>query len=173
MPNQKPKTEEWEKEFGKELPMIHGRRLPKMVKDFLRQKIQEARIQESQKAFNYWNKKVQTATQAYKAGYEKAEKEERQRCGDYKSALEDMVHQFAYQGYDKKGFPAYHTGGLSALERAFSVLGWKEPKTFLSNKCEYGKCKKWATCGINGKSVCGKHFNKIESDDRSNGRYYY
>ena len=66
---------------------------------------------------------------------------------EIKEALEDMVRQFAYQSKDKKGLPAYTTGGLSALERAFSVLGWNDPHSCPENKCEHGKCKKWATCG--------------------------
>ncbi len=42
------------------------------------------------------------------------------------TALEDMVYQF---GYDTvvDGYPALTTGGLSALEEAFEVLGWTDP----------------------------------------------
>ncbi len=88
-----------------------------------------------------------------------------------KESLEDMVCQFAYQGKDKKGLPAYWTGGLSALEGAFSVLGWKDPYPCPENKCKYGKCKEWATCGTptkNGyKRVCFKHYQIIEKEEKS------
>ena len=35
------KKEEWEKEFDKKLPEIHGRRLPLKVKSFIRQLLKE------------------------------------------------------------------------------------------------------------------------------------
>lgn len=41
----------------------------------------------------------------------------------YKDALEDMVWQFAY----RRGGPYLSTGGLSALEHGFEVLGWEDP----------------------------------------------
>jgi hypothetical protein len=41
-------------------------------------------------------------------------------------ALKDMVWQFAYRGV-KSGKENIHTGGLSALELAFDVLGWVDP----------------------------------------------
>ncbi len=44
----------------------------------------------------------------------------------WKDALEDMVEQFAYSGTDH-GKPCLSTGGLSALEHAFGVLGWDDP----------------------------------------------
>ena len=37
-----------------------------------------------------------------------------------------MLYQFAYDGV-KDGRPVLHTGGLSALEYAFEVLGWDDP----------------------------------------------
>ena len=40
--------------------------------------------------------------------------------------LEDMVWQFGYRGVKNKR-PVIHTGGLSALEAAFEVLGWEDP----------------------------------------------
>ena len=84
-------------------------------------------------------------------------------------ALRDMVEQFAYQGQTKDGLPAYWTGGLSALERAFSVLGWEDPRPCPENRCEYRKCKKWASCGTPTKKgykrVCGAHYRLIESKE--------
>ena len=62
--------------------------------------------------------------------------------------LEDMVRQFAHHG-QKNGLPAYWTGGLSALERAFTALGWKDPHPCPENKCEIQRCKQWADCGMN------------------------
>ena len=41
-------------------------------------------------------------------------------------ALADMVYQFGYDAV-KDGQPAIGTGGLSALEGAFEVLGWDDP----------------------------------------------
>ena len=43
-----------------------------------------------------------------------------------REALEVMVYQFAYDTV-KDGQPALMTGGLSALEDAFDVLGWDDP----------------------------------------------
>lgn len=40
--------------------------------------------------------------------------------------IEDLVYQFAYRG-TKDGVPVLITGGLSALEGAFAVLGWDDP----------------------------------------------
>ena len=45
----------------------------------------------------------------------------------YKEALEDMAWQFGYRG-TKDGKKVIHTGGLSALETAFFVLEWDDPK---------------------------------------------
>lgn len=43
-----------------------------------------------------------------------------------RDALLDMTYQFAYEG-TKGGKDVYHTGGLSALEHAFDILGWADP----------------------------------------------
>ena len=42
------------------------------------------------------------------------------------AALEHMTWQFAHRGV-KGGKSVLHTGGLSALEEAFHVLGWEDP----------------------------------------------
>jgi hypothetical protein len=79
----------------------------------------------------------------------------------YKDALEDMVRQFAYNGHDKK-MPFYYTGGLSALEHAFDILGWIDPYPCPENKCEIKKCPKFATSGSPTKKgykrMCIEHF---------------
>ena len=49
-----------------------------------------------------------------------------QQTTKYKEALEDMAWQFGYRG-TKDGKEVIHTGGLSALETAFFVLGWDDP----------------------------------------------
>ena len=65
----------------------------------------------------------------------------------YKEALEDMVWQFAYR--DTKGNkPVLHTGGLSALEGAFEVLGWEDPKVIEDTDgviCDVKNCPEWVT----------------------------
>lgn len=59
---------------------------------------------------------------------------------NHKDALESMVWQFGYQGV-KDGKPMFATGGLSALEEAFSALGWDDPH-FISEE--------GATCEVDG-----------------------
>lgn len=71
-------------------------------------------------------------------------------------ALEDMCYQFA--GWSRGG---YSTDGLSALEGAFDVLGWPNPKICKASQCDEPKCKERATCGFptdNGyRRTCSKH----------------
>ena len=43
-----------------------------------------------------------------------------------RDALESMVWQFGYHGTNGTA-PIIHTGGLSALEEAFSALDWDDP----------------------------------------------
>jgi hypothetical protein len=45
---------------------------------------------------------------------------------DPQATIEDLVRQFAYQTV-VDGVLCYTTGGLSALEDAFAVLGWGDP----------------------------------------------
>jgi len=63
-------------------------------------------------------------------GYvEKAKYDEAVRQRDeLREALIDMVWQFAYEG-TKNGKGVMYTGGLSALEGAFSALGLSDPIT--------------------------------------------
>lgn len=65
-------------------------------------------------------------------GYvEKAKYDEAVRQRDeLREALADMVSQFAYRG-TYEGRENLHTGGLSALEGAFSALGLSDPITVL------------------------------------------
>jgi hypothetical protein len=45
---------------------------------------------------------------------------------DPQATIENLVRQFADQTV-VDGVPSYSTGGLSALENAFAVLGWDDP----------------------------------------------
>jgi hypothetical protein len=68
------------------------------------------------------------------------------RVGDeaLRAALEGMVYQF---GYQTEG-PAVYTGGLSALEEAFSVLGWDDPHPVSDwAGCEVEGCREWNSSG--------------------------
>ena len=88
------------------------------------------------------------------------------RSNEYKDALEDMVWQFGYKADGKGRRPAsLFTGGLSALEHAFDVLGWLDPKPCPEGECVVKGCHNWATCGTpkgakNGQymSCCGTHY---------------
>ena len=80
---------------------------------------------------------------------------------EWREALEDMCHQFAYHSETKNG-PALSTGGLSTLENAFSLLGWDDPHLVPDGKCDALGCQKWATCGTptpdGYKRLCYDHF---------------
>lgn len=88
---------------------------------------------------------------------------------DALEALEDMVRQFAYQTV-ADGVPSLTTGGLSALEGAFAVLGWDDPAPCPEQACADPGCAEWATCGTTTpggyKRLCGKHFREATDDDR-------
>lgn len=65
---------------------------------------------------------------------------------DLREALEDMLFQFGYRGV-KDGKRILHTGGLSALEHAFGVLGWEDPHVVTDDSgCEIAGCHDWASC---------------------------
>jgi len=76
-------------------------------------------------------------------------------------ALEDMVYQFAYWAPGVGGFT---TGGLSALEGAFELLGWTDPHVAPEVQCDEPGCLQRATCGSpteNGyRRTCGEHCPK-------------
>lgn len=83
-----------------------------------------------------------------------------------KDALESMVWQFGYRGV-KNGKPIIWTGGLSALEEAFEVLGWEDPHYLPDAEgycCEIKGCVEPDTCGTHwGDSplylrLCSKHY---------------
>lgn len=66
-------------------------------------------------------------------------------CCKFRDALEDMVYQFAYRSGDNNR-RWFTTGGLSALEHAFAVLGWDDPHYMEDGACEIAGCEQWATC---------------------------
>ena len=102
--------------------------------------------------------------QSLRSSYDYSE----QRDKDAANAIEDLLEcieflaeQFAYQT-TYGGRPAYSTGGLYALENAFAVLGWEDPKPAPERECEADGCHNWATCGkptADGyKHLCSEHF---------------
>lgn len=80
----------------------------------------------------------------------------------YHDALESMVYQFAY---DADNPPRLLTGGLSALEEAFEVLGWESPHPVPERGCQMPACQLMATCGTptpdGYKWVCGPHMDML------------
>lgn len=82
---------------------------------------------------------------------------------DYKEALGDMLWQFAYRADGKgKRPPVLFTGGLSALEHAFSVMEWPDPKPCPDSSCDILRCQRWPHAGVpfpNGDylSLCSEH----------------
>ena len=82
-----------------------------------------------------------------------------------REALEDMVHQFAYWSDSAGG---YMTGGLSALETAFAVLGWEDPHPYPDGRCDEPGCLKQASMGTpvpmptRYRRTCWDHHPKFE-----------
>lgn len=71
-----------------------------------------------------------------------------ERESELQDSLEDMVWQFAYRfdGAAKRP-PSLGTGGLSALEHAFDVLDWPDPKKCPDSSCDIQGCQKWPGSG--------------------------
>jgi len=85
-------------------------------------------------------------------------------------ALQDMVFQFGYRG-TKNNKPIIWTGGLSALEYAFDVLGWDDPH-YLPEEgytCEVVGCMEEDTCGVHWGDLylrlCSKHHMESFRDE--------
>jgi len=78
-----------------------------------------------------------------------------------RETIADLLYQFAYDTTYRNG-PALTTGGLSALEDAFAVLGWSDPHRIPEEKCQTARCPKRATCGTptpdGYKRLCGDHY---------------
>lgn len=83
-----------------------------------------------------------------------------------RETVEDLVRQFAYPT-TKDGVPALTTGGLSALEGAFAVLGWSDSHPLPLEACEVEGCAEWATCvgpqSGGYKGLCGRHYREAVS----------
>ena len=62
----------------------------------------------------------------------------------YRDVLEDMVYQFGYWSESAGGFT---TGGLSALEAAFELLGWDDPHPVPGGCCDEAGCTKQISSG--------------------------
>ena len=83
-----------------------------------------------------------------------------------KEALEDMVYQFGYRTIHNNK-PCISTGGLSALEEAFSALGWSDPYILPEegNTCEIKGCMYHSTAGMPWEDMylrlCHKHTSMV------------
>lgn len=84
---------------------------------------------------------------------------------ELREAVEDLVTQFAHEG-SHNGAPAYSTGGLSALEHGFAVLGWSDPRPAPDMACDRPGCNAWASCGTptddGYKRLCSNHYQEIK-----------
>lgn len=80
--------------------------------------------------------------------------------------IEGLAYQYGMQ-MDGIGIPLLSSGAISAMEYAFEVLGWPDPKPMKESECDYPDCHQWANCGTptkNGyKMCCYKHFKVYNS----------
>jgi hypothetical protein len=89
---------------------------------------------------------------------------------DYKEAIESLIYQFGYRGV-KGGKPCIGTGGLSALEFAFSVIGWDDPHFVQEegNTCEIDGCMEEPSSGQRWDdlylSLCYKHSSMLRNKE--------
>lgn len=79
---------------------------------------------------------------------------------DMREFAKDVAYQFGY--YCQNGGRLHIThGGLSTLEQAFDILGWKNPHPVPECECEIDGCHEHATCGAptadGYKRMCGRH----------------
>jgi hypothetical protein len=86
-----------------------------------------------------------------------------QKCGFDSEAAKEAIEAMAIQfGYLVSG-PKITTGGLSALEQAFDVLGWDDPHPVPEMGCDEPGCREPATCGFpdgeHYRRTCGKHYH--------------
>lgn len=82
------------------------------------------------------------------------------KIDEWREVVGDLCVQFAYR-CKCNGRLALHTGGLSALEGAFHLLGWDDPHPFTEAECERNGCHEEATCGTptpdGYKRLCWEH----------------
>lgn len=73
-------------------------------------------------------------------------------------ALTGMIRQFGYWSDAAGGYATY---GLSALQDAFSALGWSDPHPYPAGRCEEPGCLRQGTCGTPTQSgyrwLCDEH----------------
>ena len=88
-----------------------------------------------------------------------------------KEFAEDVARQFGYHGTTPDGRPAYTTGGLSALEWAWSLLGWPDPKPAPECECQEEGCHEWANGGRptpdGYKWLCSRHYLAYEAREEA------
>lgn len=79
-----------------------------------------------------------------------------------REAVESLLWQFAFRSPGDP--PRLHTGGMSALEEGFDVLGWPDPKKVPEIRCDEPGCVEVANCGWNDsekrRSTCHAHRGK-------------
>lgn len=70
------------------------------------------------------------------------------RVDELRAALEAMAFQFGQRANTTEG-PKLGTGGLSALEQAFDVLGWEDPRDVDGElACDIEGCLRWSESGL-------------------------
>lgn len=84
---------------------------------------------------------------------------------EIRNYAEDVAIQYGYMVNHNKGRLHISTGGLSTLERTFSILGWDDPHPYPEGECQWEDCHKYATIGTPTKNgymrVCSKHYQVI------------
>lgn len=84
-----------------------------------------------------------------------------------REALEDMCWQFADRADGDP--PKIWTMGLSALEGAFDVLGWTDPKDAPEIRCDEPGCERVRTCGWLSpdgyRNTCYEHWKAIQETE--------
>lgn len=88
---------------------------------------------------------------------------------DMREFAEDVAYQFGY--YCQYGGRLHIThGGLSTLEQAFDILGWKNPHPVPECECEIDGCHEHATCGAptndGYKRMCGRHYRERKDNGK-------
>jgi hypothetical protein len=87
----------------------------------------------------------------------------REEVEDLKDAVKSLVEQFA-PSTTRDGVPHLWTGGMSALEQAFSNLGWADPHPIPEDACDEPGCGRRASEGFPTKGgyrrTCSLHYER-------------
>ena len=131
----------WENHEPSPIEFMHGRLMDEFHK-WRKERTDEIIVPIDGSEFNKIVVAAKLATyEKYKVlGLDKAILKSDLKCGllpsellrqrdELREALINMVQQYSYQGH-KDGKNVWHTGGLSALEEAFSALGLSDPISF-------------------------------------------